>query len=189
MNNKEIIKLAMQVGVLKNVKRHGWVLKDIQKVESVADHVFRVSFLTMFLSRNTGLDRERMIKMALVHDVGESLVGDTVYESGTRTIASLDKKHEDERRAMREIFKDLEDKEEYLSLWEEWVAQETPEAKFVKLVEKIEMVIQALEYEGQAYQSTLFDEFWENAKKYLQGSLFEPLFEELKKERKRLTVK
>lgn len=189
MSKKKIIKLALQVGVLKNVKRHGWVLKGVKDVESVADHVFRVSFLTMLLAKETELDRERMIRMALVHDVGESLVGDTVYESGRKTIAPLEVKHKDERRAMREIFKDLKGKEEYLFLWEEWVAQETPEAKFVKLVEKIEMAMQALEYEEQGYQLILFDEFWENAGKYLQGSLLESLFEELKKERKRLTVK
>lgn len=182
--NREIVKLLMQVRLLKSIKRFGWVLKGIKNVESVADHVFQVTFLTMILSKDKKLDRERMIKMALIHDVGESLVGDIIYESGTKTVGSLKTKHNDERRAIKKIFEDLKDKEEYLVLWEEWATQKTPEAQFVKRIEKIEMVIQALEYEKQGYNSTLFDEFWENARKYLKTTEFETLLKDLEKLRK-----
>ena len=73
--------------------------------------------------------------------------------------------------------------------WEEWVEQKTPESQFVKRVEKLEMVLQALEYETQGYESTLLDEFWENAGLYLNGSELESSFQELQKRRTGLSKK
>ncbi|EKD44709.1 MAG: hypothetical protein ACD_71C00034G0002 [uncultured bacterium (gcode 4)] len=129
------------------------------------------------------------MEMALVHDLGESIIGDAIYESGTETIASLDKKHEDERRAIQEIFKDIPGKEHYISLWEEWVAQKTPEATFLKRIEKLEMAMQALEYERLGHDSVLLNEFWENAWKYLKGTELEKYYHELQKQRNLLQRK
>lgn len=186
MNNQQIIKIAKLASILKSVKRQGWVLKGITNAESVADHVFGVAFLLMLLAKHRKVNFELAIKMVLIHDIGESLVGDAVYESGNKVIASLDKKHADERKAMHTIFKGYLDKEEYLNLWEEWRERKTPEAQLVKLVEKLEMAMQALKYENEGYEHSLFDEFWENTEEYLKGSYLEELFEELKRQRKKL---
>jgi len=63
-----------------------------------------------------------------------------------------------------------------VELWKEFNGQETREAKIVKQLDKLEMVIQALEYEKEGYPSEWFDEFWENAEKYLKGQELEPFF-------------
>ena len=186
MKNEQIIKLSRQVGLLKTIKRQGWVLKGVKDAESVADHVFGVAFLLMLLAKHRSINFERAIKMVLIHDIGESLVGDTVYESGNKVIASLEKKHADERKAMLTIFTGYADKEEYLNLWEEWLQRKTPETQLVKWVEKLEMAMQALKYENEGYEHSLFDEFWENAEKYLKDSYLEGLFKTLKKERGKL---
>lgn len=170
-------------GRLKQIQRYGWLLKGIKKPESVADHISRVALMTLILGTNTTLDLHKMVSMAIIHDLGESIVGDVIYESGTKIIGSLKNKHRDERQAMRVIFEKIPEKKKYLSLWEEWVKQNTPESQFVKRVEKLEMVMQALEYERLGYSSKLFDEFWENTKKYLQDSNLEPLYQELENRR------
>lgn len=187
MDNKKLIEFAIQVGTLKNIKRHGWVLKRIKNVESVADHIFRVALMTMIFSAGTKLDVNKMVRMALVHDIGEALVGDVIYEHGTKRIGPLKVKNADERNAVKEIFRDIENKKEYMSLWEEFVAQNSQEAQFVKRIEKLEMVIQALEYQKHGYDSDLFDEFWENAQKYIKGTEFENILQELEIKRRELT--
>ena len=187
MNNKKLIKFALQVGTLKNIKRHGWILKGIKNVESVADHIFRVALMTMIFSAVTKLDVNKMIKMALIHDIGEALVGDVIYEHGKKRIGPLKVKNADERNAVKEIFRDVAKKGEYVSLWEEFVAQDTQEARFVKRIEKLEMVIQALEYQKYGYDSNLFDEFWENARKYIKGTDLENILQELEIKRGELT--
>ncbi len=90
---------------------------------------------------------------------------------------------------MKEIFRDVANKGEYVSLWEEFVAQDTQEARFVRLIEKLEMVIQALEYQKHGYDSDLFDEFWENAQKYIKGTGtdLENILQELEIKRGELT--
>ena len=186
MQKNEIINLALYAGILKNVNRQGWVLKGIEDPESVADHTFRTAFLVMILSNDhPKLNQARMIKMALIHEIGESVVGDIVYEHGENIISPLVNKHKDERNALMEIFKTMSGKQEYIDLWEEWVAQETPEAKYVKCVEKLEMVIQAYEYEQKGHKPELFEEFWKNAWKYIRDSELEPILTELESMRKK----
>ena len=68
------------VGQLKNVKRTGWVNSGVNLPESVADHMYRMSMMS-FLITDQAVNRDRLIKICLVHDLAESLVGDiTPYE-------------------------------------------------------------------------------------------------------------
>jgi 5'-deoxynucleotidase YfbR-like HD superfamily hydrolase len=65
--------------LVKDVKRKGWLLQDMppDQVESVADHCYRVAALTMALRNNGGkFDQLRCMEMALLHDIGEGLIGD-----------------------------------------------------------------------------------------------------------------
>lgn len=188
MKEHEVIHLALYAGILKKVERQGWVLKGIHDPESVADHTFRTAFLAMLLVKNEPqLDEMRIMKMALVHEMGEAIIGDVVYEHGERVIAPVTNKYKDERSAWHTIFKNIHDSQEYTELWEEWAAQKTPEAKFLKAVEKLEMAIQAYEYEQQGYDFKLLEEFWSNAQKYIIGTSIEPTFREL--ERLRTSLK
>ena len=55
-------------GQLKTTKRTGWVNHKVHLPESISDHMYRMSIIS-FLFTDTSLNRERMIKMALVHDM------------------------------------------------------------------------------------------------------------------------
>ncbi len=186
MKEHEVIHLALYAGFLKNVDRQGWVLKKIPNPESVADHTFRTAFLAMLLLQDKqNLNQAKIVKMALVHEIGEAIIGDVVYEHGKQVVAPVVNKYRDERNAVQEIFQNVSNKQEYVDLWEEWVAQKTPEAIFLKRVEKLEMAIQAYEYEKKGHAPELFTEFWENAWKYIRGSTLEPILTELERMRKR----
>ncbi len=77
-------------------------------------------------------------------------------------------------------------KKRYSNLFREFNEQKTPEARFLKEIDKLEMAFQAFEYEQKRYPSHLFDEFWENSEKYLRGGKLEYIFRELEMMRKKL---
>jgi len=140
----ELLRFFRVAGRLKETVRAGWGLRGVAGAESVADHTFRVCLLALVLSRDADppLDRERCLAMALVHDLAESLVGDITPFDGI----SVAEKHGREREAMAHLCGMLGD-DEVLRLWEEYQAAETPEARFVKDLDKLETVLQAAEYE------------------------------------------
>ncbi len=148
----ELLRFIKIAGRLKETERAGWGLRGVAGAESVADHTFRVCLLALVLSRDADpplsrdadppLDRERCLAMALVHDLAESLVGDITPFDGI----SVAEKHRREREAMARLCGMLGD-DEVLRLWEEYQAAETPEARFVKDLDKLETVLQAAEYE------------------------------------------
>jgi len=65
------------VGKLKTLKRTGWVNNGVALPESVADHMYRMAMCS-FLITDPALDRARLMKLAVVHDLAEALVGDIV---------------------------------------------------------------------------------------------------------------
>lgn len=180
---KNLIKLLSNLGVLKEVKRTGWVLKGVEEAESVADHTWRMSLLVMLLA-DEKLNKEKLLEMNAVHDLGEIGIGDIKWETGRKTISSQKIKHEDEMKAMKVMFGNYSKGGKYIALLQEFNEQKTPEAKFLKQIDKLEMALQALEYEQKGYPAHLFDEFWENAEKYLERKELEPIFRELQRMKK-----
>lgn len=187
-NNKnywrKILNIAQASGILKQVPRTGWVLKGVEKAESVAEHSYRVALLTMMLADKFGLDRNKLVEMALVHDFGEAGIGDIKWETGRVVLVPPTAKHRDEKAIMKKIVSGFKDGAKYSNLLEEFIRRRSKEAKFLKQVDKLEMIIQALEYEAAGYPPSWFNEFWENAEKYLSGKELEGIFSELRSLRK-----
>ena len=77
---------------LQRQKRTGWIKSGIEEPESVADHSYRAALLAMVVPL-TGVDAGRCMRMALVHDLAESIVGDITPSCGIST----DEKHGRER--------------------------------------------------------------------------------------------
>lgn len=157
---EQVLRFLRLAGRLKETPRAGWRLRGIERPESVADHSYRVCLLALVLAGEADppLDRERCLAMALVHDLAESLVGDITPYDGV----SAEEKDRREREAMRTLSALLGD-DETLRLWEEYQAAATPEARFVKDLDKLETVLQATEYEEAL--GTALDEFRETGER------------------------
>ncbi|KAH0453736.1 hypothetical protein IEQ34_018060 [Dendrobium chrysotoxum] len=84
---------------LKTTKRAGWVRKGVQEPESVADHMYRMSVMALIADYSPDIDRERCIKMALVHDIAEAIVGDITPSDGV----PKDEKSRREREAINHM--------------------------------------------------------------------------------------
>jgi putative hydrolase of HD superfamily len=130
-------------GALKNIKRTGWVRSGVPLPESDADHMHRCAICALLVTDDT-IDKIKLLRMALTHDLCEALAGDI-----TPYCKEVDSRHEKEQRAMQEIRKlvgGLLGLELY-NLWKEYEDLKTPEAIYCKDIDKFEMVLQAYEYE------------------------------------------
>ncbi|OLL23340.1 HD domain-containing protein [Neolecta irregularis DAH-3] len=141
--------LLPYLSILRNLKttgRTGWLNHGIPHPESIADHMYRMAMICVSACP-PALDQHRCIKIALVHDVAEAIVGDITPVDGI----SKEEKHRLEKDAFDHIARLLPHSSatDILALWNEYEAAATPEALFVKDVDKYELLLQTLEYEKQ----------------------------------------
>lgn len=165
---------------LKSVKRAGWVSKvKVENAESVADHSFSMCAMAMLLSDMLGLDTQKAMKMVILHDLAESVVGD--YMPGDIAAA---KKIAKERQAMKSILAGLPAKvrREYEKIWLEYLQNKTAVAKFVHRIDKLEMALQANQYAKQGHAAKLLSPFFESAKKAVgdEGDIVSEVMSSLK---------
>jgi putative hydrolases of HD superfamily len=137
------------VGKLKTLKRTGWVDNEVSLPESVADHMYRMSMLCFMLT-DTSIDKDRLIKICMVHDLAEAIVGDITPED--KSGVSKEDKQAMEIKALQEIVNDIghpEISNEIRELWMEYEDGVTELGKIAKQLDKYEMILQADEYEKQ----------------------------------------
>lgn len=173
-----IISFLQYIGKLKSVTRAGWKNYHIKDAESVADHSFRTAVFAMVLGKKLGVNEAKLIKMALVHDIGESVIGDLIQERGRKEVIPQEKKVAKEGKAVEMIVRAMKGRKEVFDLWLEYAKGKTKEARILKQLDKIEMTLQALEYE-KGRTSKKLDEFWINAKKYVREPLLKDMLKEL----------
>lgn len=84
--------------LLQKQPRTGWVYNGVDKPESIADHMYRMAILAMTMA-GTEYDQSKLVKMAIVHDLAEAIVGDITPADGV----CEEDKHSRELAALREI--------------------------------------------------------------------------------------
>jgi putative hydrolase of HD superfamily len=134
---------------LKRIERSGWIHKsNIESPESIADHSYSMCVMSMVLAEILNLDTEHIMKMVNLHDLAESLVGDYMPDK-----ISAEKKEVLENKAMKKIISKLPSalRNNYLDIWNEYNDNITDNAKFVHNLDKLEMALQAKEYEFDGY--------------------------------------
>lgn len=138
MKPEELLCILSRAAKLKTTTRHCYTTGG--RKESVADHSFRIALMAMLLSGEEefqNMDMNKVIRMCLIHDLGEAFTGD---------IPSFEKTSMDAEKETA-LFLDWVNsfpspqKEEWLSLLEEMEDLATPEAKTYKALDKLEAVI------------------------------------------------
>jgi putative hydrolase of HD superfamily len=137
---------------LKTNKREGWRRFQLMDGESISDHMYRMSVLTMLAppSVSEKLNIPHCTRMALIHDMAELLVGDI---TPVDNIPKREKSRREEE-TMDYLCKGLlgnvyggVNGEEIRRVWREYEDSETPESIFVHDIDKIELLLQMVEYE------------------------------------------
>ena len=155
------VRFLEMAGRLKRTPRAGWVEVGIRQPESVADHTFRTCILCMIYADMEGLDQPKLLTMALIHDLPEAIIGDLTPLRKTK------ESKEEEDVAINQILKLLPKKqrEKYMMVWNEYQEGKTREAKDVRQLEKLEMALQAKEYEKAKSTSQSLKRFIKSAEK------------------------
>lgn len=129
--------------------------------ESIADHMYRMGMMAMcpppsLLSQ--GLDVNKCIKMSLIHDVAESIVGDITPAD---LVSKVEKKCRETEtvdyisgRLLRGTMG-----QELKNIWHEHEDGVTLESRFVQDLDKLEMLLQMVEYESRANGQINLEDF------------------------------
>ena len=136
MKQSELLKILEVAGRLKRTTRHCWT--ELDRKESVADHSWRIALMAMLLTPEfPDTDMDKVIRMCLIHDLGEAFTGD---------IPTFWKTEADEQKEER-LFDSWvatlpeDTRAEWTALLAEMEALETKEAKLYKALDKMEAVI------------------------------------------------
>jgi 5'-deoxynucleotidase len=160
-----VLRFIARSGRLKTEKRKGWVKKlGLSDPESVADHSYRTALMAMVISDSRGLDTEKAMRLALLHDLPEAIVGDAMPEERSGRL-----KTEVETKAMQELLKDLPPTfgRLYRGVWSDFVEGKSEEARLVRQLDKLEMAIQAWEYAHDSGDPSTAREFWATARAFV----------------------
>lgn len=79
--------------------RTGWVRSGVRAPESIADHMYRMSIMAMTMAGSAEYDQQRLVKLAIVHDLAEAIVGDIAPSDNV----SKEEKQEREAAALEQI--------------------------------------------------------------------------------------
>jgi 5'-deoxynucleotidase YfbR-like HD superfamily hydrolase len=112
--------------------------------ESAADHSWKAALMVFILAEelNLKIDKEKALKLAIIHDLAEAITGDIDYGLIVSGKVKEKDKRAGERRAMRRLARMLPARagKEIADLWLEYEQQKTGEAKFVKAIDKLETI-------------------------------------------------
>lgn len=147
---------------LKKIPRQGWIDKlSVNHPESVADHVFSMAIMGMIFSDLENQDTEKILKIILLHDLAESIMGDMTPDQ-----ISKEEKIVLENKTMKNILKNLPPsiQKQYGLLWEEYQSNNSKEAKIVHQLDKLEMALQAKIYFNEGYPEEKLTSFFNSSK-------------------------
>lgn len=138
---QNILTFFREAEKLKTILRHSYLSTGRQ--ESVAEHTWLMALLAMTLMPHieNPLDQAKVLRMIIIHDLAEAVTHDLPVWEGVKDRA---KKLELERSAMEQILSSLDSntKHELLNLWEEYETRESFEARFVKVIDTLDVVAQ-----------------------------------------------
>ena len=165
---------------LKAEPRRGWVKKlRLQRNESVADHSFAVAILCLFEGERRGYSVERLLKLALLHDLEEAITGDlTPQDKESRGEHAVRTQKIAARERLLSYFPH-ENQRTYRELWSELEDERSKEAKLVHELDKLEMALQANEYAKGGVEATRLREFFESAMAAIRDPELKRLLDEI----------
>ncbi len=137
MTDRELIDFLGIAEKMKCNTRHSWT--STNRKESVAEHSWRLSLIALLLEREIeNVDFQKIIKMCIIHDLGEAITGDIPSFLKTKQDSKT------EQKAITTLIEKLPEpqKTDMLTLFEEMEKRETMESKIYKALDRLEAVIQ-----------------------------------------------
>ena len=190
MTANDLLNVLHTAEKLKDTTRHSYTSKG--RHESVAEHTFRLSLMAYFMKDEfPEANIDKVIKMCLIHDIGEAFTGD---------IPDFDKTSADEETEKKLLFDWVDDlpapyNTEMMALYREMEEQQTLEAKLFKALDGLEAVIQHNEaalstWSDNEYEVNLtyakdkceFSPYLRNLRSVIKGETFDKINRENRKD-------
>jgi putative hydrolase of HD superfamily len=136
---------------LKDIVRTGWKQWKVsaERVESVAEHIFSTCMLAIAINSefDYGIDLHKVIFMLAVHELEEIVIGDiTPFQD----VTEQDMKTKGQE-AVAEVLSSLTNKQEIIDLINEFEKSETKDARFAKMVDKLDAGLQCKIYDKRGH--------------------------------------
>jgi putative hydrolase of HD superfamily len=173
-----LVSVYAEFNALKHLHRQGWLRRGLapERCESVADHCFSMAVLAMLLADACfpDLDLAKVLRLTLLHEFGEIDAGDITPADGV----SDAEKHRREEASVVRVLSQLPGGERYIALWREFEAGASPEARFVRQIDRLEMALQARQYQRQ--DGFAPDEFYRSADAALSSPELRAILDEVR---------
>lgn len=185
--SRKVIEFFGIIHPLDRIARAGYVLRGVPHPESVSAHSHFLAVLALlYLERHPeNYDREKVLIMALIHDLSEARLMDIPMPYADAYLK--DAKAHAEQKIMEHLFGDFS--ERYAAWHEELTIAQTPESQLVRALDKVQMMIKVLYYEKE--RAGNLEEFWENPANFRDyalepvSALFDAICEEAGRTRPR----
>ena len=150
----DVASFLFEMGHLKRVPRAGWLLLGVPRPETIAEHSFRVGMVGMALAAIEGADIGHTAAMCLLHDAHETRIGDVpsvgrAYVTTAAPEAISAHQTSGMPDGVGKAFQELT---------AEFEAGETIEAQVARDADKLETLLQAVEYQAQGHDTTAWQE-------------------------------
>lgn len=145
---RALANLLFEAGTLKHTARTGWWMAGVRQPETVAEHSWRTSLIASVIAAMEGGDPARAAYLAVWHDTGETRTGDVNHLGKKYTSGEADPRDivADQVAGLPEAVAKV--MTEVIGSYE---AQDTLEAQCAKDADKLECLIQGVEYRSQGY--------------------------------------
>ncbi|MEV4094691.1 HD domain-containing protein [Streptosporangium saharense] len=141
--------LLYEMGLLKRYRRTGWLVAGVRDPESIADHSFRAAVIASVIAAMEGANPERAAFMSLFHDTQETRITDIPY-LGKRYLkpAANEEVTADQVSGVPEVVAEV-----VSGAVAEYEEKTSLEAVCARDADKLECLVQAVEYREQGYQN------------------------------------
>ena len=152
-----VARFLYEAGTLKHTRRTGWWMAGVKDPESVAEHSWRTSLIATLIAKLEGADPAQAAFLAVWHDTQETRTGDVNYV-GKKYAPAGDPQAvtADQTAGMPEALASA-----IRDVVAEYEAKESPEAVCARDADKLECLLQGIEYKAQGY---------ENAQRWIDNS-------------------
>ncbi|MBW5484941.1 HD domain-containing protein [Streptomyces bambusae] len=144
-----VARFLYEAGTLKNARRTGWWMAGVKDPESIAEHSWRTSVIASVIAQLEGADPARAALMAVWHDTQETRTGD-VNHLGKKYATGADPQAvtADQTAGMPDLLASA-----IRDVVAEYEAKDSPEAVCARDADKLECMLQGIEYKAQGYEA------------------------------------
>lgn len=151
MSDKRDIELLYELGALRLIDRQ-WRRFHNTETQNLTEHHFRVTWIALLIAKHEKVtNTDKIMKMAMVHDISESRTGDVDYLARQYVIR-------DESKGIKDVFKNTALEKEFVDLWHEYEDRECIESKIVKDADNLDI---DLELQEQSARGNVLQKKWD----------------------------